>query len=615
MVYLNATQMILVYSSKINFDSVLNDILIENCPCNAEQPSSPPQPSRQQQQQQSNQEDEMDTTEPDNVQSTDNQYPLLTENDIVKDILDRGLQSAVDVRYRPFRNLESVKRHADSRYYHKLNYYAPSITNKSKNSFLTKAKKRLNISEEEEECEPSALCKELKRKRDEDFKRKRKRLHSDFVKCKKYKEDPSVLVELYSKYKVSLDQFASIQIDLLTRWAVTECYESKFVKGTYQKTFFNAPPPFDGNKLIVDDQIRYMKNMYTIRYNEDNHTRIEASPSMVKLAANMHSLFISVYGNVIDDYHSIAKTCYECIKFANSGASSVNNISSKAEYNSLSIVLWLSMVYNQQTFDDLLTKLADERFMTFDIDEGFTGEYNLIMDIIELDFYLVKPFDRLYKLLNPENPVQMFDFLNPLNVLCLKDKCFNEVLPGIYAEFCILRFIAVLISKLENDAQKELSSLITSKIKHLLENWTGIGNDLPSSSTHRVLNYVSDNLSMIRGNLLTMFPGLLTIMLQMCNNLNRTDLSNGLTRNIKILRTYKHRHNKLEAVNMSKNISLNIVNICRLLTFNLITTPYNAQRQTGSKSCLTASVNKLLSLPTFLLFNAGGQFLESEVQV
>ena len=407
------------------------------------------------------------------------------------------------------------------------------------------------------------------------------------------------------------DQFASIQIKGLTRWSVTECFESRFVGKTYEKTFFNTLPPFLGPKIITDDQTRYLKNMYTVTYNEDNVTRIEAPPSMVKLAANMHSLFISVYGNVIDDYPNMAKTCYECIKFANTKASSVNNISAKGEYNALAVLLRLSMVYNQQTFDEFLFQLADASSMIFTIGEGFTGSKQLIMDIMETDFYLVKPVDRLYRLVNPNG---IFDYDQPMNVLCVNNKCYTDVLPAIYSEFCLLRLIAVMRKKLRDvpttaGQEDALSSLITNKIKHTLENWSGIGNVLPSSSTADLRKKVSDNLSMIQGNLLALFPGLLTNVLQICVSLNKSDLVTSLTQNLKILHTYKYRHDKREALNITKKISLNVVNICRLLTFNLITTP------SRGISCLTETIRKLLAIPTFLLFNAGGNFLDSEIQI
>ena len=584
MVYLSPTQVVTVFASRINFDTLLNSILEDNYPCEnynnnddgTTKRAAINQPAAQQQQDNS----------------------LLRENDIVGEIL------ANNNAYRSMLDVERVKRHVDTRYRNRLNVYHPSLTNRVKTKFITKAKQKLE-SLDDDEYEPSTLCLELKRKRQAELELKRKHLYRDFLKCKKYKEDPSKLVVLYSKYEIPFDKLASIQINELTRWSVTECFENRFVRKTYEKTFFNMLPPFTGPKIIVDDQIKYLRNMYTITYNEDNVTRIEASPSMVKLASNMHSLFIGVYGNVIDDYPSIAKTCYECIKFANSRASSVNNISAKGEYNSLAILLRLGMVYNQQTFDDFLFRLADAGSMIFTIDEGFTGSENLLMDIIELDFYLVKPIDRLYRLVNSNG---FFDYDEPMNALCVNNKCYNDILPAIYSEFCLLRLIAVINGKLR-DTENELSSMITSKIKHVLENWSGIGNFLQSASTSRVSNNVSENLSMIRGNLLMMFPGLLTIMLQMCIYLKRTDLSTDVTQNLKILHTYKYRHNKREALNMSKKISMNIVNICRLLTFNLITTP------NGGDSCLTETIRKLLSIPTFLLFNAGGNFLDSEVQV
>lgn len=465
---------------------------------------------------------------------------------------------------------------------------------------------------EEEEYKPSTACTELKRKRDVDLEVRRKHLYRDFIKCKKYKNDPTKLVTLYSKYNVPFDQFANIQLQELTRWSVTECFENKFVRKTYENTFFRDTPPFPGSDIITKDQIKYMKNMYTITYNEDNVTKIEASPAMVKLAAKMHPMFFEVYGAVIENYPSLATFCYECIKFANKTASAVNNISSKSEYNSLTILLRLSMVYNEQTFDGFMSRLADEGSMIFTVDEGFLGSEQSIMEIVEMDFYLLKPMDRLYRLVNKKEGT--FDYDNPMNVLCVRSKCHSEVLPAIYAEFCLLRFIAVITKRnlLRNDAtgEDDISSLVTKKIRNVLENWTGIEEDgmvVPSSTTNS--GEVEDKLTEIRGNLLAMFPGLLTIMLNMCAHLGRRDLVIGLTQNMNELHKLRYRNDKRNAMNLSKRISLNLINLCRLLTFNIITNPDRNQ------SCLTETVRKLLRIPTFLLFNAGGNLLDEEVRI
>ena len=110
-----------------------------------------------------------------------------------------------------------------------------------------------------------------------------------------------------------------------------------------------------------------------------------------------------------------------------------------------------------------------------------------------------------------------------------------------------------------------------------------------------------DNLSHIAGNLTSLFPGLFTAILHMCITIHRSDLVISLLRDLRLLHSKDYYHDKLESIKLSKTISYKFANICRLITFNVITD--------DRKSYMTDNIKQLLNIPTFLLFNAGGNYL------
>ena len=194
MVYLSPSQVTRVFSSQGNFDVLLNSIFEGNCPCSSsvdDSASTSIDTTKQTRSIISNDKTNMETEYPDERKE-------LTDTDFIRTILERN--GPFPETTRPMHGIEKIKRHVDKRYRNRLNVYNPSLTSKMKTQFLSKNRTILDVTEDEDEYEPSATCQELKRKRKAELELKRKHLYRDFVKCKKYKDDPSRLVVLYSKY-------------------------------------------------------------------------------------------------------------------------------------------------------------------------------------------------------------------------------------------------------------------------------------------------------------------------------------------------------------------------------------------------------------------------------
>ena len=456
-------------------------------------------------------------------------------------------------------------------------------------------------------------CGEYKKLKDYRLDMKRRELKADFVRCKKYVEDDRELVCLYKKYEIPMDKFVSIQLNELTRWAITESFQKRFVDRTIKDTFFADKPPFKSSHVLLDGQMNYLKNMYVVTH--DNIKKIHASSNMKALSAKMYSIFMEIFDNFIEHHTTQTSFVHTCMKTANEYASSLNNISHRRNYNSLAIVLTLGMVVHGMSYVKLTQWLRDSSRMSFSVDSGFGGDEVLLQEVIETEFTLLKPMEKIYRYINHNN---YFDYENPLNVLCSSNKCYADVIPAIYAEFCLLRLVMLLTDGGRvGDRYKYLDKTVLQATRNKLEDWTDIndlGDDDDGGGEESILdddartranermNQVKENIHRIAGNLTAAYPGLFTALLHMCVTLFRKDLVISILRDLRLLHSKDYHKDRRESIELSKRISYKFANICRLVTFNVITS-------TNTNTYMVETIKKLLDIPTFLLFNAGGDHL------
>ena len=460
-------------------------------------------------------------------------------------------------------------------------------------------------------------CGEYKKIKDYKLDMKRRELKADFVRCKKYVEDDRELVCLYKKYEITMDKFVSIQLNELTRWAVTESFQKRFVDRTIKDTFFADKPPFKSSHVLSDSQMNYLKNMYVVTH-DDNIKKIHASSNMKALSVKMYSIFMEIFDTFIEHHTTQTSFVHTCMKTANQYASTLNNISHKRNYNSFAIVLTLGLVVHGMSFADLTRWLRDTSRMSFSVDVGFVGDEVLLQEVMETEFTLVKPIEKIYRHINRNN---YFDYENPLNVLCSSDKCYADVMPALYAEFCLLRLVMLLTDGGRiGQHYKYLEKTILEATRNKLEDWTDPGSiggggdddydgleeepiiDANRNAMNARSNQVKENIHRIAGNLTAAYPGLFTALLHMCVTLFRKDLVISILRDLRLLHSKDYHKDRRESIELSKRISYKFANICRLITFNVITS-------SSTDNYMIGIIKKLLDIPTFLLFNAGGDHL------
>ena len=324
---------------------------------------------------------------------------------------------------------------------------------------------------------------------------------------------------------------------------------------------------------------------------------------------------MGIFDTFIEHHTTQTSFVHTCMKTANQYASSLNNISHRRNYNSLAIVLTLGMVVHGMSFVKLTQWLRDSTRMSFSVDTGFGGDEVLLQEVIETEFTLLKPMEKIYRYINRNN---YFDYENPLNVLCSSNKCYADVIPAIYAEFCLLRLVMLLTDGGRvGEHYKYLDRTILEATRNKLEDWTDMNNaedddddgvgeasilDDNRNIANERLNQVKENIHRIAGNLTAAYPGLFTALLHMCVTLFRKDLVISILRDLRLLHSKDYHKDRRESIELSKRISYKFANICRLVTFNVITS-------TNTDTYMVETIKKLLDIPTFLLFNAGGDHL------
>ena len=293
---------------------------------------------------------------------------------------------------------------------------------------------------------------------------KRQLLKKDFLKFKKYTTDHRQLLMIYKKYKIPLQKFISIQLSELTRQAITETFEKIFINKTVKNTFFSNKPPFMASTVLLNAQQKFLKNMYIISYDDNHKKNIEASASMNLLTTNMYGLFTDLFKSVLETFSTNTAFVSNSIRLANTYASSINNISPKRNYNSLEMLLHLIMIIHNMSFSNMIDWLSNTRRINFMMNSGFLDDEVSLQELIESEFFFLKPMEKIYNFLNPNTK---FEYNEPLNILCTSNKCHDDIIPGLYAEFCLLRLITILVKEKEC----YLNRVILQTLKKMLENW------------------------------------------------------------------------------------------------------------------------------------------------
>lgn len=499
-------------------------------------------------------------------------------------------------------SLCNQKKYLDTMFSSKrLFQYHPAFTSISKKTKLPVIKSTMVVSKKKIRDDRCKLAeKKAKAKSDQ------KLLKTSFTKRKAYVDDQDKLITVYGYYKIPLKKYLSIQAGELSREVITESFQNRFVKKTYKTHFFNGPVPFLASAVITDSQKDFMKSMYTVDYSS-GIKRIRESTNLQKLSMTMFKIFNEVYETALTKKDSPSGYVFSAMQLANAYAGSINNISTLRSYNSLATLLHLNLRIHAITFTDLCTQLKLPNRINFERDVSFKGSVIDLQEITETDFHPMKPMAKIYESINVNGK---FNYNDPFNALTVTGKCTDDIIPGLYAEYCLLRLLVIMADKLGHNSN--VNSIVLAHIKRLAENTT-----IFSDSTTSIVEeeegaaveedegvFSSSSSSSVMqptGNIFSMYPGLFTAILHMCVQLSRQDLVRELLKDLKVLHSKDYQKDKTEAISLSKQISWKVTNVCRLITYSFLSDNY--------QRFIHGNIKLLLNSSLFLIFNAGGEYL------